>query len=275
MPVRVCHIVIIREGKAELFRYGHDGKQALSLIIGGPEYVNAPRILSTLGWRRVEVLEDARSTACVDFDRKLLLLGGDFGVVRREGKDLIYEMDLETAFAPCWPGWRYEFRLGFAVDYLLAHARSHGLVLPANRSPEAELRFARSVEADDPLEHLLWERDWRACAAGSPPPVRLSDQHRGALLTRLESLDASLAALRDHYIFVGDVVAATARELELLGVDLERRLSLLRRFEDELGLDLSGTMPAFLMRGLVEARGWTLPVALPGEWPEWRRQALG
>ncbi|MCE9669632.1 hypothetical protein LY474_17695 [Myxococcus stipitatus] len=275
MTLRVCHIVIIREGKAEIFRYGHDGKQVLPLIIGGPEYVNASRILNTLGWRKVEALEDARSTACVDFDRKLLLLGGDFGVVRCERKDLLYETDLENAFAPYWSGWRYVFRLGFAVDYLLEHARSHGLVLPTNRPPEAEQRFAESTEDNDPMEHLLWERDWRARGAVSPPPARLSEEHREALLTRLESLDISLAAIRDHYIFVGDVVAATASEMDVLGVDLESRLYLLRRFEDALGLDLSGPIPAFLIRGLQEARGWSLPVALPAEWPEWRRQALG
>ncbi|WP_342375875.1 hypothetical protein NVS55_31980 [Myxococcus stipitatus] len=279
MPKRITDVVILKGGKAEIFRYGHDGRQALELLIGGPAYTDA-KIRGTLGWRPGNALEDVRSAVCVDFDRKVLVLGGDFGFIRvDEDTHFVSEWDFDGMLHPYWPGWTFlyawEEPLGLVINYFW----THGLPLPATAVPMAAQGHPLSDEVRGSLETFTINLEWKEEYRVTPPPARLSEAYRDALLTTIGALGYSEKAAREYasagLVFVGDVVGATAAELDEAEMSLSTRLSLFKRFRSEFNLNLPTTLPAFLDKALQQAQGWKLPVELPSEWQDWRRQALG
>ncbi|QSQ13395.1 hypothetical protein [Myxococcus landrumensis] len=275
MPKRITNVVILKGGKAEIFRYGHDGRQALELLIGGPAYTDA-KIRDTLGWRPGEVLEDVRSAACVDFDRKVLVLGGDFGFIRvDEDVHFVSEWDFTSMLHPYWPGWTLIYAWEQAWGLVINYFWTHGLVLPPTLVPMAEQGHPLSAEVRRSLEIFTINLEWKEAYAVAPPPARISEEYRDALLTPIEALGYSARATSSDLFFVGDIVGATAAQLDEAEMRLGTRLSLFKDFRRELGLNVPTTLPAFLDKALQEAHGWKLPVELPLEWQDWRRQALG
>ncbi|AGC47778.1 hypothetical protein MYSTI_06505 [Myxococcus stipitatus DSM 14675] len=278
MPRRITNIVLLKGGKAEIFRYGHDGRQALELLIGGPAYTDA-EIRDTLGWRPSESLEDVRSAVCVDFDRKVLVLGGDFGFIRvDETVGFVDEWTFDRMLHPYWPEWTllysWEEPLGLVINYFW----THGLVLPASTVPMAAQGHPLSAEVRKSLDIFTMRLEWREVYRLTPPPARLSAAHRDVLLTPLESLSLSKSDVRRcadvGLLCVGDVVSATAAKLDEAGLRLDGRMALFNHFRSELKLDVPTTLPVFLDKAIQRAHGWTLPVELPSEWRDWRRQAL-
>lgn len=279
MPKRITNVVILKGGKTEIFRYDHDGRQALELLIGGPEYADA-RVRDTLGWRRAEALEDVRSAACVDFDRKELVLGGDFGLVRvDEDGVFVSELDLCRALLPYWPSWTLRYAPVYPVELVVDHAENHELTIPSNKPLVTALRHPWSDEDIESLDEITDTFQWREELKVTPPPARLSAEYRDVLLTRIDSLSFRMRVTgecaRAGLLFVGDVVSATAAELDEGKVSLATRASLFDTFRSDFNLDLPTTLPAFLDKALQRAHGWKLPVELPSEWNDWRRQARG
>ncbi|WP_338864066.1 hypothetical protein [Myxococcus stipitatus] len=279
MPKRITNVVILKGGKAEIFRYGHDGRQALELLVGGPGYIDS-KILETRGWRASEALEDVRSSACVDYDRKELVLGGDFGFIRADPEGVfVSEWDLCHMLLLYWPGWTVSHAEYHAMELALTHAQKRGLELPSTRPPVEELRHPVSRDSLVSLDEITFRYPWSEDYKFTPPPARLSEDCRDALLIRIKSLRLSeMEVSRCFHAglhFVGDVVGATAAELDASRMDLSTRNMLFKHFRRELKLNVPTTLPVFLDNAIQRAHGWELPVKLPMEWKDWRRQALG
>ncbi|WP_342375877.1 hypothetical protein NVS55_31990 [Myxococcus stipitatus] len=279
MPKRITNVVILKGGKANIFRYGHDGRPALELLVGGPGYIDS-KILETRGWRASETLEDVRSSACVDYDRKELVLGGDFGFIRTDlERVFVTEWDICPMLLPYWPGWTLSHTAGHAMELAFTHAQKHGLELPSTRPLVEELRHPVSEDLLGSVDEMTFRYPWKEEYNLTPPPARLSEDCRDALLIRIKSLRLSEMEVsrcsRAGLLFVGDVVGATAAELDASKMDLSTRNRLFGYFRNELKLNVPTTLPVFLDNAIQQAHGWELPVELPLEWKDWRRQALG
>ncbi|AGC47780.1 hypothetical protein MYSTI_06507 [Myxococcus stipitatus DSM 14675] len=270
MPKRITNVVILKGGKAEIFRYGHDGKQALELLVGGPGYIDS-KIRETRGWRASEALEDVRSSACVDYERKELVLGGDFGLIRTDPEGVfVSEWALRTMLLLYWPGWTVRHAECHAMELAFLHARTHGLELPSTRPPVEDLHHPVSGDLLDSLEEITFFHLWSEEYKLTPPPARLSAEYRDVLLTRLDSWRIR-ERFASRWVFVGDVVGATAAELDESKMELATRNILFGYFRNELKLNVPTTLPVFLNNAVQRAYGWKLPVELPPEWKDWRR----